>query len=1308
MADDRAAGGTTVRAQARIDDAGGSSGNYLAIPDFPDQTSDFTITGWIRSSDVSRSGQRVFADDETTGGFALSLGDPGSGRIRFYDRGTSPVSLDTPSIITNDTWYFVAAVADITNSQKTIYVYSSAGTLLNTTTGSFTGTWGTDSGMASIGGETNSGETNNRFYGNLDEIRFYQGALGTSQLSTILAETHACAGTPVAHWRFDETSWDGSADEVVDSEGANHGIAASTDPATGMLCNAADFSANGISDYISVDNAALDGATDFTISAWVKTNNNSNQSLVSGSSGSQHNELIMWFTNGSTFTPFLKGSALSNISISSIADDQWHHLVWVRSGSQNCFYRDTALQGCSTGSTSALSIASGGLILGQEQDSLAGSFDPSQDWQGLVDEVLIFHEAVSASQVTSIYTNTVAGNNWDGESRDCPTGVTCTDTFRDNFSVTAYNNNDGDADWAGNWTEIDDDGDPSSGNAFITSGGLYLDDQPDTGGTPGVVREVDLSGYDTATLNMSYGTTSGVDSGDQVSLEISSDGGSNWSTLQNFSGISGATSGNTISLTITSYIASNTQIRLRVTNTYGGSNENFIVEYIEIVAEDTNCTTAVDHYAISHSGLGVTCEAETVTITAHDASEAAVEPGSSVTMTINTGTSVGDWILSSGGGSLANGTANDGIASYTWGAGETAVTLMLQHLATTTAPHMDIDIVDGDSATDNDGDATEDAKLEFRDAAFRFYGANVANNIGNQIAGKESNIAPGNQSIEIRAVQTNTDTGACEARLLNTQVVQMAYQCQNPSTCQGDNKLTIDDATTLRANPASGVTNYSNVSLDFGTNGQAAFTFDYSDVGQVRLHATKIIAASGDDPEVTLNGSSNSFVVRPFAFHVDVPGNPGATGAGGSKFKAAGETFSTTVTAVPWQSADDGDNDGVPDSGADLSNNGSTANFGQESSAETVTISRALVAPSGGANPALADASFSGFSSGAKTNTSLAWSEVGVISFAAALTDNDYLGAGAVIGSVPYVGRFYPDHFSLGSATLTNRSDIGSCSSTFTYMGETFNTQYTLTAENTSNATTSNYAGSFAKLDNVSELNLGAVNSGTDLTSRLAAVAATLTWPAVGNVSAGIGTMDVDLRLNRDTSVDGPFGSLSVGTAPDDGDAQLDSFNLDVDSNGSDEHGLVASTVIRYGRLYVKNAFGPETEDLNVPLQLQYYNGSGFVVNGDDSCTTYIDTDASLDHSSYGSDNLDSGETSITDPTTATAVSAGNSLVATPLVLSAPDEGNEGQVDVIYDAPGWLEFDWLGAGDTDPQGQATFGRYRGHDRIIYWRENFSQ
>jgi len=192
-----------------FDDAGGSNGDYVEIAGFPNLTTDFTMTAWVRSEDRTRHGQRIFADDQSNSqGYAVSIGDPGTGRVRFYSRGVSPVNLDTPVVINNNTWYFVAGVADITNKQRTLYIFASDGTLLNTTQASYTGTWGLDAGPASIGGETNSGETDNRFKGNVDEVRIYSGALSQDYISSILTQTHPCSvSSGIDHY---EITHDGS------------------------------------------------------------------------------------------------------------------------------------------------------------------------------------------------------------------------------------------------------------------------------------------------------------------------------------------------------------------------------------------------------------------------------------------------------------------------------------------------------------------------------------------------------------------------------------------------------------------------------------------------------------------------------------------------------------------------------------------------------------------------------------------------------------------------------------------------------------------------------------------------------------------------------------------------------------------------------------------------------------------------------------------------------------------------------------------------------------------------------------------
>ncbi|OYW15491.1 MAG: hypothetical protein B7Z46_00210 [Hydrogenophilales bacterium 12-64-6] len=174
------------------------SNDYVAVPaSFPNLATDFTLTAWIRTTNNAKSGQRIFIDDQSnTGGYGFSLGDGGTGRLRFYTRAVNPIILDTPNVIQNNTWYFVAAVADIGAKTKSLYVYNQAGTQLAYVTQTYTGTWGADAGAASIGGENNASTENGssfRFNGNLDEVGVYKGAMNAAQLSQVMSQKRPCS-----------------------------------------------------------------------------------------------------------------------------------------------------------------------------------------------------------------------------------------------------------------------------------------------------------------------------------------------------------------------------------------------------------------------------------------------------------------------------------------------------------------------------------------------------------------------------------------------------------------------------------------------------------------------------------------------------------------------------------------------------------------------------------------------------------------------------------------------------------------------------------------------------------------------------------------------------------------------------------------------------------------------------------------------------------------------------------------------------------------------------------------------------------
>ncbi len=177
---------------------------YVQTP-LPNLTTNFTVTAWIRTTNNSVTGQRILIDDlNNTGGYGISLGDGGTGIIRFYSRAINPVIFDSSYPIANNTWYFVAAVADITNRKRSIYVFSQAGTLLNASIegAAYSGTWGTDAGPVSIGGEVNQTlepPASFHFHGNLDEVQVFQAALTQPQLAQIAAQTHPCLSAVPDH-----------------------------------------------------------------------------------------------------------------------------------------------------------------------------------------------------------------------------------------------------------------------------------------------------------------------------------------------------------------------------------------------------------------------------------------------------------------------------------------------------------------------------------------------------------------------------------------------------------------------------------------------------------------------------------------------------------------------------------------------------------------------------------------------------------------------------------------------------------------------------------------------------------------------------------------------------------------------------------------------------------------------------------------------------------------------------------------------------------------------------------------------------
>ena len=181
--------------------------DYVALPSsFENLQDSFTITAWINPSNAN-SGSRIFIDDENNQqGFGFSLGDAGNGSLRFFSRGVSPIFIDTSASIALNTWTFVTAVHNSKTKTRQIYINGVAQTLNGGgTSNTYSGTWGGDSGPASIGGETQaSGESGSNFHftGAIDEVHVFTGALDATEVNEIYNKRHACAEPVIHHYEI--------------------------------------------------------------------------------------------------------------------------------------------------------------------------------------------------------------------------------------------------------------------------------------------------------------------------------------------------------------------------------------------------------------------------------------------------------------------------------------------------------------------------------------------------------------------------------------------------------------------------------------------------------------------------------------------------------------------------------------------------------------------------------------------------------------------------------------------------------------------------------------------------------------------------------------------------------------------------------------------------------------------------------------------------------------------------------------------------------------------------------------------------
>lgn len=725
------------------------------------------------------------------------------------------------------------------------------------------------------------------------------------------------------------------------------------------------------------------------------------------------------------------------------------------------------------------------------------------------------------------------------------------------------------------------------------------------------------------------------------------------------------------------------------------------------VSGSNTCATAkLDHFLLTHDGFGIHCLAETVSLLAVDTGQQTYDTYIG-TVVLDTQSGKGTWSNGAGNqGSFLDATANDGLALYTFSALDRGVASFGLSYGEGSAS-IDVDVYQQGSPSLRDDDA--EGMLAWSPSGFTVTANQLSNPPPSPISDPiPTQVAGTGFALHLTAYGTAPTDPTCGVIEAYTGSKSLKFWSSYSDPATGSVAVSVDGSAIATSRGAAAAQ-----SVSF-TNGRASVSAKYKDVGRIQI---QMVDDTTTEPVAGILGATNLFVVKPSSFAItaierpDLTANPGASLPTGSVFVKAGDPFRVTVEAR--------DDEGSR-----------TPNYGNESTPEGIRLRAAtLVAPAGGRNGSADDGAIGNASAftaiapaGTFRGTTFSWDEVGAIRLQASVADASYLGVGDVSGAISGdVGRFTPHHFDV-ALTMTPSFATGCAAGSFTYLEQPFGFSQapvlTVTARAAAGTATRNYAGSWWTLTNTSL-------TGRSYTSDPAAPASldtsglppTATDPTIAILGNGVGTLTFStgsgLRFARATPV-APFDAelrLSLNVLDADGVAYASNpFAMGQPSAGN---GIAfsAGKRMRYGRLALENAYGSELVALAAALRAQYYDGSGFVTNADDSCT------------------LVSAANVGTSARSPAALATTPSLARVPLLAgdggqSWSPPGQDGHADALVNLGSsgiatawgtitaanlpWLRFDWSGDGagtpNQDPTARITFGIYAGPRRVIFRRE----
>ncbi|GLR74032.1 DUF6701 domain-containing protein [Aliivibrio sifiae] len=551
----------------------------------------------------------------------------------------------------------------------------------------------------------------------------------------------------------------------------------------------------------------------------------------------------------------------------------------------------------------------------------------------------------------------------------------------------------------------------------------------------------------------------------------------------------------------------------------------------------------------------------------------------------------------------------------------------------------------------------------------------------------------------------------CGNTFTGTKQIQLWSDYINPNTANiiGSPTVSIveNNAWKTVGNTESSATS---VSLNF-VNNEAKLPLNYSDAGQLQLNVKHTL------PQQQIIRGSDTFVSFPLGLSAFVADSNNSTANSRCPsedptctiFAHAGEEFNLYVKAHAW----------VSDSDIYIANNPTTPNYAQN----MLLLDHQLIAPiasSGGNAGNLLVNEYNHIASQDGTyRITQSISEVGVFDISITPPDN-YLGSTAYqiqSASTGSVGRFTPAYFAMSAEQPSITDACGS----YTYMGQTFEFDDLPTLEITPLSQTGgqlqNYnIGDWWLYRNGWDFRTyAAAPSGIEVidTDSLSILNRRSGFAKPGNVvkltnKNQVQLQDAELRYKKPFAPHAPTNDAITLTLTADDLKDADGICYKVNSSGTclNYHFPATSTHRQeWGRITMADSYGSELSSLESKITTESYIAGRFEKNSD-NCTALKPNYFTFD---VGNDPAALPVGKGTTSASLTDTSVNNGL--TSMTFSAPGNGNQGKVIPTLSL---LELPWLQQ-DADRndsfedsiQAIIHFGIYRGSDRIIWSREQLN-